>query len=110
MFASPAQYDRGEPFSTTKPAPRLQCDKPSRRPNRPGSCRRRSAACALALGDEVDEARDGLDHRAHGLPGQRLGIEDDEVGRVAFAQAQWPAGIRSQQELINTEYMKKQRG
>jgi hypothetical protein len=40
----------------------------------------------VALGDEVDEARDGLDHRAHGLPGRRLGIEDDEVGRVAFAQ------------------------
>jgi S-disulfanyl-L-cysteine oxidoreductase SoxD len=38
-------------------------------------------------------------------------LTDAEIIAVlSWIKAQWPAGIRSQQELINTEYMKKQRG
>ena len=38
-------------------------------------------------------------------------LTDAEIVAVlSWIKAQWPAGIRSQQELINTEYMKKQRG
>lgn len=47
----------------------------------------------MPAGDDVDEGGECLDDGAHRLPFDRLGVENDEVNRMAFEQCHADLGV-----------------
>jgi hypothetical protein len=91
MPRSPAQYDIGEDREAGLPLAvrQRQCDGPAALTVAVDD----GLLAAMALRHDVDETGQGLDHRSHGLAWDRLGVEDDEIGRVPFEQRHADLGI-----------------
>lgn len=64
-----------------------------RPPSRPGSCRRRSAACRGGEQQPYRGRRQRLHHGTHRLALDRPRVEHDEANRVAFAQCHANFGV-----------------